>query len=134
LTDSSTNIKRNRWPTNLLNSDLMFQLLAQLEYVDYQRAVWEIVNKITREQVQEGPIWRQIRFLSVIGPAALPPELLDRVSSAPVTLHRCYLMLISMVRCQIIFVSFCPSFLPRHKVSFVNFVISLSSRAEIRGS
>jgi hypothetical protein len=64
---------------NLLNL-VFLQLLAQLEYTDYQRAVWGILNKVSRDQVQEGRIWRQIQFLSVIGPAALPPELLDRVS------------------------------------------------------
>lgn len=61
------------------NRCVIFQLLAQLEYADYQRAVWEVLNKVRREQVPEGQIWRQIQFLSVIGPAALPPELLDRV-------------------------------------------------------
>jgi hypothetical protein len=69
------------------NSDCtIFQLLAQLEYADYQRAVWQILNRVTRDQVPERQIWRQIQFLSVIGPAALPPELLDRVSSAAVAL------------------------------------------------
>ncbi|PNF32150.1 hypothetical protein B7P43_G00728, partial [Cryptotermes secundus] len=53
-------------------------LLAQLEYADYQRAVWGVLNKVSRDQQQDGPIWRQVQFLSVIGPAALPPELLDR--------------------------------------------------------
>jgi len=48
--------------------------------------VWQILNKVTREQVPERQIWRQVQFLSVIGPAALPPELLDRVSLAAVTL------------------------------------------------
>jgi hypothetical protein len=58
-----------------------------LEYADYQRAVWQILNKLTSEQVPERQIWRQIQFLSVIGPAALPPELLDRVSSAAAALR-----------------------------------------------
>jgi len=52
-----------------------------LEYAEYQRAVWQILNKVAREQVPDRQIWRQVQFLSVIGPAALPPELLDRVSS-----------------------------------------------------
>lgn len=66
---------------------IIFQLVAQLEYAEYQRAVWQILNKVTREQVPERQIWRQIQFLSVIGPAALPPELLDRVSSAVAALQ-----------------------------------------------
>jgi hypothetical protein len=66
---------------------IIFQLLAQLEYAEYQRAVWQILNKLTREQVPEQQIWRQVQFLSVIGPAALPPELLDRVSSAAAALR-----------------------------------------------
>jgi len=48
--------------------------------------VWQILNNLTREQVVERQIWRQVQFLSVIGPAALPPELLDRVSSAAAAL------------------------------------------------
>jgi hypothetical protein len=43
--------------------------------------VWGVLNTVSRDQMQDGPIWRQVQFLSVIGPAALPPELLDRVSS-----------------------------------------------------
>jgi len=58
-----------------------------LEYAEYQRAVWQILNNVTREQVPEQRIWRQVKFLSVIGPAALPPELLDRVSSAAAALR-----------------------------------------------
>jgi hypothetical protein len=58
-----------------------------LEYADYQRAVWQILNKVTRDQVPEGQVWRKIQFLSVIGTAALPPELLDRVSPATIALR-----------------------------------------------
>jgi hypothetical protein len=77
--------------SNQLNL-LIPQLLAQLEYADYQRAVWGVLNKVPLEQAQEGPIWRQVQFLSVIGPAALPPELLDRVSCVFMTFCLCDLL------------------------------------------
>ncbi|PSN33574.1 hypothetical protein C0J52_24081 [Blattella germanica] len=64
--------------TNVNPGTQQAALIAQLEYADYQRAVWDVLNNVTREQYQDGPIWRQIQYLSVIGPAALPPELLDR--------------------------------------------------------
>lgn len=58
----------------------MFQLRAQLAYAEFQARVRTLVSKIEKDRVGDPRLWRQLRHLSVIGPAALPPDQLDRVS------------------------------------------------------
>lgn len=58
------------------------QLEAQLQNSELQRAVRETLNQVDLNLVDNPDLARQIRLLSVIGPAALPPDQLDRVSPA----------------------------------------------------
>ncbi|XP_063230405.1 angiotensin-converting enzyme [Bacillus rossius redtenbacheri] len=51
---------------------------SQLQYAAFQRAVKEKLDQITRDEVPDDKLWREIRILTTIGPSALPPHLLDR--------------------------------------------------------
>ncbi|KAE8747573.1 hypothetical protein FOCC_FOCC005733, partial [Frankliniella occidentalis] len=51
---------------------------AQLQNSELQRAVRETLNQVDLNLVENPDLARQIRLLSVIGPAALPPDQLDR--------------------------------------------------------
>lgn len=62
------------------NFCFLFQLRAQLAYSEFQSRVRTLVDKIEKERVGEPQLWRQLRHLAVIGPAALPADQLDRVS------------------------------------------------------
>ncbi|KAG8234713.1 hypothetical protein J437_LFUL014330 [Ladona fulva] len=53
-------------------------LSAQTEYSHFQRAVWDLLKGLSREDVVDPDLWRQVRLLSVVGPAALPVDKLDR--------------------------------------------------------
>lgn len=57
-----------------------FQLDAQQRYTLFQRGLWEAAQQIPRGAVRDFATFRQLRLLSTIGPAALPPDQLDRVS------------------------------------------------------
>lgn len=59
---------------------LKFQLEQQVTYSDFQRKVHDIVNQINPDAIQNERTWRQLRYLATIGPTALPPDQLDRVS------------------------------------------------------
>jgi len=59
---------------------LFWQLQEQLEYARFQRAVWEVINKIPLDHVKDRRFKRELQYLATVGPAALPPELLDRVT------------------------------------------------------
>lgn len=56
------------------------QLNAQQLYSDFQRGVWELFKKVRTINYPDLMTYRQIRFLSAVGPAALSPDQLDRVS------------------------------------------------------
>lgn len=60
---------------------LISQLEAQLAYTEAQSHVRDMLWKIPLERIREPQIRRAIRFLSVIGIAALPRDQLDRVST-----------------------------------------------------
>nr|CAD7402926.1 unnamed protein product [Timema poppensis] len=60
------------------NPFTQIQTVSQLQYASFQRAVKEMLAKVDREHVQDPKLWRQVQFLTTIGPAALPPHLLDR--------------------------------------------------------
>lgn len=51
-----------------------------MEYARFQRAVWEVINKVPLDHVKDRRFRRELQHLATVGPAALPPELLDRVS------------------------------------------------------
>ncbi|KRT82001.1 Peptidase, partial [Oryctes borbonicus] len=54
------------------------QLNAQQLYSDFQHSVWEFFSKIPNGNIPDIMTYREVRFLSVVGPAALPPDQLDR--------------------------------------------------------
>ncbi|KAI8423960.1 hypothetical protein MSG28_002629 [Choristoneura fumiferana] len=54
------------------------KLDAQQRYTLFQRGLWETAQQIPRGAIRDFPTYRQLRQLSIIGPAALPPDQLDR--------------------------------------------------------
>ena len=60
---------------------LLFQLAAQQRYADFQRSNWEQINKIDQGVIFDESIYREVKLISTIGTAALPPDQLDRVSN-----------------------------------------------------
>ncbi|XP_063619169.1 angiotensin-converting enzyme [Cydia splendana] len=51
---------------------------AQQRYTLFQRGLWETAQQIPKGGIRDFPTYRQLRLLSIIGPAALPPDQLDR--------------------------------------------------------
>ncbi|KAK9731654.1 Angiotensin-converting enzyme [Popillia japonica] len=51
---------------------------AQQLYSDFQHSVWEFFAKVPNANIPDIKTYREIRFLSVVGPAALSPDQLDR--------------------------------------------------------
>ncbi|CAH0702699.1 unnamed protein product [Spodoptera exigua] len=51
---------------------------AQQRYTLFQRGLWEAAQQIPRGGLRDYATFRQLRLLSIIGPAALPPDQLDR--------------------------------------------------------
>ncbi|XP_066994764.2 angiotensin-converting enzyme [Anabrus simplex] len=66
------------YETNISPDTQLNAVRSQLEYGDFQRALWDIVRKIPADQLQDPRLARQLHFLSVVGPSALPPEQLER--------------------------------------------------------
>ncbi|XP_054281363.1 angiotensin-converting enzyme-like [Macrosteles quadrilineatus] len=64
--------------TNVNEVTQLEALRAQLAYAEFQARVRTLVSKIEKDRVGDPRLWRQLRHLSVIGPAALPPDQLDR--------------------------------------------------------
>lgn len=59
--------------------NFLFQLAAQQRYSDYQRTVWDQMRQIDKNRIYDQQLYRQVNFMSNIGPSALPPDQLDRV-------------------------------------------------------
>ncbi|XP_031632391.1 homeobox protein 2-like [Contarinia nasturtii] len=55
-------------------------ILAQQRYSYYQRELWEKIQTIDKSRIYDDKLYRQVRFMSIIGPNALPPDQFDRVS------------------------------------------------------
>ncbi|XP_032666101.1 angiotensin-converting enzyme-like isoform X2 [Odontomachus brunneus] len=53
-------------------------LEAQRLYADFQYQAWYLISRIDRNAIQDPTIRRRLRYLSVVGPSALPPDQLDR--------------------------------------------------------
>lgn len=53
---------------------------AQQRYALFQRGLWQLISGVGRQRITDPQIWRQLRYMSVIGPSALPPDQLDRVN------------------------------------------------------
>ncbi|XP_048526503.1 angiotensin-converting enzyme isoform X2 [Dendroctonus ponderosae] len=66
--------------TSIRNLQIMAALLqAQQTYSEFQHAVWELLNHAGNlDNIPDSRTFRQIRYYSVIGPAALTPDQLDR--------------------------------------------------------
>ncbi|XP_071443232.1 angiotensin-converting enzyme [Hetaerina americana] len=67
-----------RYETDVGEETQLAALSAQAEYSHFQRAVWDLLKTLKREDVGDPDLWRQVRLLSVVGPAALPLEKLER--------------------------------------------------------
>lgn len=60
------------------------QLHAQQRYSDFQRQLWLQMRQIDTNFIYDEKLFRQVKLMSIIGPSALPPDQLDRVSQAAV--------------------------------------------------
>lgn len=67
---------------------LRFQLDAQRLYADFQYQAWLLISKIDVNSVRDPIIRRRLRYLSVVGPSALPPDQLDRVNASFVSTRK----------------------------------------------
>ncbi|XP_034940431.1 angiotensin-converting enzyme isoform X2 [Chelonus insularis] len=62
-----------------VNEYSQFQALeAQREYAEFQNYAWRIINRLDVLNQRDPLLRRRLRYLSVVGPAALPPDQLDR--------------------------------------------------------
>ncbi|XP_031825829.1 angiotensin-converting enzyme Ance-3 [Nomia melanderi] len=53
-------------------------LEAQRIYADFQNQAWYLISRIDKDNIRDPVIRRRLRYLSVVGPAAFPPDQLDR--------------------------------------------------------
>ena len=60
---------------------LFAQLEAQRQYAEFQNQAWQLISRLDGANVRDPNIARRLRYLSAVGPAALPPDQLDRVST-----------------------------------------------------
>lgn len=60
-------------------NEFSFQLEAQRVYADFQNQAWYLISRIDRNNIRDPSIRRRLRYLSIVGPSALPPDQLDRV-------------------------------------------------------
>lgn len=58
----------------------LVQILAQQRYTDFQRELWEKIQTIDKNRIYDDKLYRQVRYMSITGPNALPPDQFDRVS------------------------------------------------------
>lgn len=65
---------------------LYFQLHAQQRYSDFQRLLWLQMRQIDTSFIYDEKLFRQVKLMSIIGPSALPPDQLDRVSTSCILL------------------------------------------------
>lgn len=56
------------------------KLNAQQRYSDYMRSIWDQIKTIDQHSIYDEKVYRQVKMLASIGPSALPPDQLDRVS------------------------------------------------------
>lgn len=64
--------------TNVNQVTQLEALNAQQLYSDFQHGVWELFTKVRNTNIPNIQTYRQIRLMSVVGPAALPADQLDR--------------------------------------------------------
>ncbi|XP_055305685.1 probable serine/threonine-protein kinase clkA [Sitodiplosis mosellana] len=66
--------------TNVNEATQQESILAQQRYSQFQRELWEKIQTIDKSHIYDDKLYRQVRFMSIIGPNALPPDQFDRVS------------------------------------------------------
>ncbi|KAF5275952.1 hypothetical protein FQA39_LY00748 [Lamprigera yunnana] len=64
--------------TNVNQATQLEALNAQQVYSQFQHELWNLLNKVGIERSPDPLTFRQLKFLSVVGPAALSPDQLDR--------------------------------------------------------
>ncbi|CAH1131593.1 unnamed protein product [Ceutorhynchus assimilis] len=65
--------------TNVNQATQLEALQAQQTYSEFQHGIWDLLNHAQNiNNIPEAQTYRQIRYYSVIGPAALSPDQLDR--------------------------------------------------------
>lgn len=55
--------------------------MAQQRFSEFQRELWEKIQTIDKNAIFDDNLYRQVKFMSIIGPNALPPDQFDRVSA-----------------------------------------------------
>lgn len=53
--------------------------MAQQRHSQFQRELWEKIQTIDKNRIFDDKLYRQVRYMSIIGPNALPPDQFDRV-------------------------------------------------------
>ncbi|KAG5320838.1 ACE enzyme, partial [Pseudoatta argentina] len=75
----STNvIAQWAYETNVNEYTQLQALDAQRLYADFQYQAWLLISRIDINSIRDPIIRRRLRYLSVVGPSALPPDQLDR--------------------------------------------------------
>ncbi|KAK5649889.1 hypothetical protein RI129_000918 [Pyrocoelia pectoralis] len=64
--------------TNVNQATQLEALNAQQMYAQFQHGMWSTLNRIGIDRSPDPLTFRQLRFLSVVGPSALSPDQLDR--------------------------------------------------------
>ncbi|KAL0270852.1 UNVERIFIED_CONTAM: hypothetical protein PYX00_008125 [Menopon gallinae] len=66
------------YETNVNDATQLNALAAQQQFAYYQKEVHDLIKQIEYRRVPDPRLWRQLRYLSVVGSAALSPEQYDR--------------------------------------------------------
>ncbi|XP_055642821.1 angiotensin-converting enzyme isoform X2 [Toxorhynchites rutilus septentrionalis] len=64
--------------TNVNEASQVDAIAAQQRYNDFQRLLWDQMQRIDQSKIFDEKLYRQVRLMSIIGPSALPPDQLDR--------------------------------------------------------
>ncbi|XP_015596207.1 angiotensin-converting enzyme [Cephus cinctus] len=66
------------YETNVNVNSQLDALEAQRKYAEFQNRAWQMINKLDLSKIRDPAVRRRLRYLSVVGPAALPPDQFDR--------------------------------------------------------
>ncbi|XP_043273718.1 angiotensin-converting enzyme [Venturia canescens] len=66
------------YETNVNEYTQLQALEAQRLYADFQNQAWQLISRLDGSNLRDPNIARRLRYLSAVGPAALPPDQLDR--------------------------------------------------------
>ncbi|XP_014300060.1 angiotensin-converting enzyme isoform X2 [Microplitis demolitor] len=66
------------YETNVNEYSQLQALEAQRDYAEFQNGAWQLINKLDVSNQRDPVLQRRLRYLSIVGPAALPPDQLDR--------------------------------------------------------